>query len=141
MEKQSTRSAGDGQIQKKSRLRRLDRQRLERRRIKQMALPPCHALLPVLCGRRKNVLPALSAVPIFFWVYPSILHPMHCLPMMIAHVMGLEPGEFVHTLGDAHLYSESFRTGGSSSLSREPRALTEDEFIKPCKVNRFSTLG
>jgi thymidylate synthase len=48
------------------------------------------------------------------------------LTMMIAQVCGLEPGDFVHTLGDAHLYSDHFEQA-REQLQRAPRTLPKME--------------
>jgi thymidylate synthase len=87
-----------------------------------MALPPCHAMFQfyVADGRLSCQLYQRSA-DIFLGV-PFNIASYALLTMMIAQVCDLEPGEFVHTLGDAHLYSNHLDQA-RLQLEREPRSL------------------
>ena len=90
--------------------------------IEQMALPPCHAFVQfyVAEGRLSCQLYQRSA-DIFLGV-PFNIASYAALTMMLAQVCGLQPGEFVHTLGDAHLYNNHLQQV-ELQLAREPYAL------------------
>jgi len=88
----------------------------------EMALAPCHCLFQfhVSDGRLSCHLYQRSA-DVFLGV-PFNLASYALLTMLIANVVGLEPGEFVHTFGDVHLYRNHVEQAGLQ-LAREPRAL------------------
>ena len=90
--------------------------------IDQMALPPCHCLFQfyVAEGRLSCQLYQRSA-DIFLGV-PFNIASYALLTMMIAQVVGLKSGEFVHTLGDAHLYHNHFEQA-QEQLTRSPKPL------------------
>jgi thymidylate synthase len=90
--------------------------------VDRMALPPCHALFQfyVADGRLSCQLYQRSA-DIFLGV-PFNIASYALLTLMLAQVCNLRPGDFVHTLGDAHLYSNHLEQA-QLQLSRETRAL------------------
>ncbi len=90
--------------------------------IEQMALPPCHAFFQfyVANGALSCQLYQRSA-DIFLGV-PFNIASYALLTLMMAHSCGLRPGEFIHTLGDAHLYNNHIEQA-QLQLTRAPRGL------------------
>jgi thymidylate synthase len=92
--------------------------------VAEMALPPCHLLFQfyVADGRLSCQLYQRSA-DVFLGV-PFNIASYALLTMMVAQVTDLRPGDFVHTLGDAHLYDNHIEQA-TLQLTREPRPLPQ----------------
>ena len=102
-----------------------------------MALPPCHLLFQfyVNVGKLSCQLYQRSA-DIFLGV-PFNIASYALLTMMMAKVCDLEPGDFVHTFGDLHLYSNHFDQA-REQLSREPKPLPKMTIkTKPASIDQF----
>jgi len=90
--------------------------------IPKMALPPCHCLFQFyVAGGRLSCQLYQRSADVFLGV-PFNIASYALLTQMVAQVTGLEPGEFVHTFGDVHLYLNHFEQA-DEQLSRAPRAL------------------
>lgn len=90
--------------------------------IPDMALPPCHALFQFYVSQGKLSLQLYQRSADCFLGVPFNIASYALLLMMMAQVTGLKPGEFVHTLGDAHIYHNHLPQV-ELQLSREPRPL------------------
>jgi thymidylate synthase len=95
--------------------------------VDKMALPPCHCLFQfyvadgaLSCQLYQRSADIFLGVPFNIASYALLTH-------MIAHVCGLKVGDFVHTLGDAHLYSNHLEQT-DLQLSRTPKALPQLKF-------------
>ena len=87
-----------------------------------MALPPCHAMFQFYVADGKLSCQLYQRSADIFLGVPFNIAATPCFTMMLAQVCGLQAGEFVHTLGDAHLYSNHFEQA-RLQLTREPRPL------------------
>lgn len=90
--------------------------------VDKMALPPCHAFFQFYVANGKLSLQMYQRSADVFLGVPFNIASYALLLMMVAQVTGLTPGEFIHTLGDAHLYSNHLEQA-KLQLTREHRPL------------------
>lgn len=90
--------------------------------VEDMALPPCHTMFQFFVAEGKLSCQLYQRSADTFLGVPFNIASYALLTMMIAKECGLELGDFVHTLGDAHLYLNHLEQA-NEQLSREPRAL------------------
>jgi len=91
--------------------------------VEDMALPPCHCLFQFFVADGKLSCQLYQRSADVFLGVPFNIASYALLTLMVAQVTGLEPGEFVHTLGDAHLYLNHLDQA-REQLSREPLPLS-----------------
>lgn len=92
--------------------------------VDEMALPPCHALFQFYVANGKLSCQLYQRSADIFLGVPFNIASYALLTMMIAQVCDLQLGEFVHTLGDAHLYSNHFEQA-KLQLTRTPKKLPQ----------------
>lgn len=97
--------------------------------IDQMALPPCHMMFQFYVSDNKLSCMLYQRSGDIFLGVPFNIASYALLTMMVAHVTGLEVGEFVHTIGDAHIYSNHIEQI-NLQLSREPRELPKMKILR-----------
>lgn len=90
--------------------------------IPDMALPPCHMMFHFYVNNRKLSCQLYQRSADTFLGVPFNIASYALLTMMIAQVTDLEPGEFIHTLGDAHIYNDHMEQV-QLQLSRDPKPL------------------
>lgn len=104
--------------------------------IDKMALPPCHVLFQFYVANNKLSCQLYQRSADIFLGVPFNIASYALLTMMIAQVCGLQYGDFIHTFGDAHLYSNHLEQT-RLQLSREPKKLPQMK-INPDINNIFS---
>jgi thymidylate synthase len=103
--------------------------------VDQMALPPCHCLFQFYVADGKLSCQLYQRSADIFLGVPFNIASYALLTMMMAQVCGLQPGDFIHTLGDAHLYLNHLEQT-DLQLQRHPRALPKLR-INPARTSIF----
>jgi thymidylate synthase len=103
--------------------------------LEKMALPPCHILFQFYVANGKLSCQLYQRSADIFIGVPFNIASYAILTLMMAQVTNLKPGEFIHTLGDAHLYTNHLEQTGLQ-LTRSPRPLPT-LLINPSVTNIF----
>ncbi|WP_454686187.1 thymidylate synthase [Agrobacterium leguminum] len=90
--------------------------------VDEMALPPCHCLFQFYVSDGKLSCQLYQRSADIFLGVPFNIASYALLTLMVAQVTGLKPGDFVHTLGDAHIYANHFEQA-KLQMTRTPKAL------------------
>jgi thymidylate synthase len=104
--------------------------------IEKMSLPPCHAMFQFYVASGKLSCQLYQRSCDIFLGIPFNIASYSLLTLMVAQVTGLAPGDFVHTLGDAHIYLNHFEQV-KLQLTREPYTLPR-MVINPSVDNIFN---
>ena len=113
---------------------------------KSMALPPCHTIYQFNVSEDKLNLQLYQRSADMFLGVPFNIASYALFTMMMAQVVGLKPGEFVHTFGDAHIYSNHFDQV-KEQLKRKPKAFPKMKInpkvkaIDDYKFEDFEVIG
>lgn len=90
--------------------------------VEEMSLPPCHCLFQFYVAKGRLACQLYQRSADIFLGVPFNIGSYALLTHMVAHVTGLKPGEFIHSLGDAHLYLNHIEQA-REQLKRKPLAL------------------
>jgi thymidylate synthase len=97
--------------------------------VPRMALPPCHCLFQCYVAEGQLSCQLYQRSADVFLGVPFNIASYALLTIMLAHVTGLQPHEFVHTLGDGHLYANHVEQA-KLQLTRQPRTLPQMRIVR-----------